>query len=171
MGNLITIGLSKIEIGDKAVDEGMGTTLATVGYTAEGSCTIETTDPEIQEFFAEEVDTAIHTSAKGGTTTVTFQLASPDLDQCAAVFGGTVTGTGTAKTWEYPDAVTGLEKSIKITPKEGIVFKIPRGKMVPKFTGQFGRADTLKIEVSISVLQPLKSGVKPMLLSLVAGES
>ncbi|HEY1055010.1 MAG TPA: hypothetical protein VGE24_07740 [Emticicia sp.] len=171
MGNLITIGLSKIEIGAKAVDGGMGTSLAVVGYTAEGSCTIETADPTVVDFFAEEVDTAIYTSVKGGATTVKFQLASPDLEQCAAVFGGTVTGTGNAKTWEYPDSVTGVEKSIKITPKEGLVFKFPRGKLIPKFTGQFGRADTLKVEITINVLQPEKAGVKTMLLSLVAGES
>ena len=171
MANLVTIGLSKIEVGAIAGDGGMGTSLAVIGYTAEGSCTIDTTDPEVTEFFAEEVDTAIYTSVKAGSTTVTFQLASPDLDQCAAVFGGTVTGTGSAKTWNYPDNVTGVEKSIKIVPKEGLVFKIPRGKLIPKFSGQFGRADTLKIEITINVLQPTKSGTAPMIVSLVAGEA
>lgn len=171
MADLITIGLASISVGDIAGDGGMGTSLSVIGKTAEGSCTIETTDPEVTEIFAEEVDTAIYTSVKAGQTTVTFQLAAPDLEQCAAVFGGTVSGTGTAKTWEYPDSVTGVEKSVKIVPKEGIVFSIPRAKLIPKFTGQFGRADTLKIEITANVLQPKKANTKPMKLSLVAGEA
>lgn len=171
MANLVTIGLAKIEVGAIAGDGDMGASLAVIGNTAEGSCTIETADPETTEFYAEEVEAPIYTSSKAGITTITFQLASPDLDQCAAVFGGTVTGSGSAKTWKYPDSVLGAEKSIKIVPKEGLVFKIPRGKLLPKFTGQFGRADTLKVEVSITVLQPTKSGVAPMIVSLVAGES
>ncbi|WP_337043862.1 hypothetical protein [Emticicia sp. 17c] len=170
MAKLITIGLSKIEIGDIATDKGMGTELAVIGQTAEGSCTIETAEPEVTEFYVEESDSPVHTALKAGLTTITFQLAAPDLQQCVDVFGGAITGTGTAATWNYPGNAVNLEKSVKITPKEGIVFRIPRGKITARFTGQFGRADTLKVEVSITVLQPEKAGTPPMILSLVAGE-
>lgn len=163
MADLITIGLAKIEVGPMGSAGAMGTTLAVIGDTAEGSCTIETADPEITEFYVEEKDAPIHTSVKQGVTTVTFQLAAPDLTQCAAVFGGTVS----SGVWEYPTGYVSMEKAVKITPKEGIIFSIPRGKMTAKFTGQFGRADTLKVEISIQVLQP-EGDNPPMILSLVS---
>lgn len=151
MADLITIGLAKIEVGNKGTNGAMGTSLAVIGNTAEGSCTIETADPEITEFFVEEKDGPIHTAIKQGQTTITFQLAAPDLAQCAAVFGGTLDED--EETWSYPSAAVQLEKSVKITPKEGLIFEIPRAKIAAKFTGQFGRSDTLKVEVTITVMQ------------------
>lgn len=168
MADLITIGLSKIEIGEIASDGGMGEPLEQIGYTAEGTATIETEDPEVTEFFVEEIETPIYQSSRMGRTTISFALASPDLAQCQKVFGGEApTGTGGDLTWNYPSGTVVLEKSIKITPKEGIVFEIPRGRISAKFAGSFGRADTLKVEVSVSVLQPKKAGTPPMILSLV----
>lgn len=165
MGKLVTIGLAKIEVGTIGTNGAMGTSLETIGHTAEGSCTIETADPEITEFFAEEQDEAIHTAAKMAVTTITFQLAAPDLEQCAAVFGGEVSAEAPF-TWNYPSGLVNIEKSVKITPKEGLIFSIPRAKITAKFTGQFGRSETLKVEVVITVLKPT-SGDAPMKLSLV----
>ncbi len=164
MADLITIGLAKIEVGQKGTNGAMGTSLAVIGNTAEGSCTIETADPEITEFFVEEKDGPIHTAIKQGQTTITFQLAAPDLAQCQAVFGGTID----EDIWNYPASAVQLEKSVKITPKEGLIFEIPRAKIAAKFTGQFGRSDTLKVEVTITVMQPEGTNTSPMILSLVA---
>lgn len=166
MADLITIGLAKIEVGDKGSGGTMGTILNVIGNTAEGSCTIETADPEVTEFFVEEKDGPIHTAIKQGQTTITFQLAAPDLAQCAAVFGGTVDVE--EETWNYPSTAVQPEKSVKITPKEGLIFEIPRAKIAAKFTGQFGRSETLKVEVTITVMQPEGTNVPPMILSLVA---
>ncbi|WP_259014453.1 hypothetical protein [Emticicia fluvialis] len=169
MADLITIGLAKIEVAPLGTDGAMGSPLATIGHTAEGSCTIETADPELTDFFIEEQDEPIHTAAKMAVTTITFQLAAPDLVQCQAVFGGNITGTGSAAVWNYPSSLEKIEKSVKITPKEGIVFKIPRAKITAKFTGQFGRSETLKVEVVITVLKPAGNAA-PMILSLAANE-
>ncbi|PLK44406.1 hypothetical protein [Emticicia sp. TH156] len=167
MGKLVTIGLAKIEVGEIGTNGVMGTSLETIGHTAEGSCTIETADPEITEFFVEELDEPIHTAAKMAVTTITFQLASPDLEQCKAVFGGDLNPeTGTPTSWDYPSGLVTIEKSVKITPKEGLIFSIPRAKITAKFTGQFGRSETLKVEVVITVLKPT-GNVAPMILSLV----
>lgn len=166
MADLITIGLAKIEVGETGEGGTMGTILNVIGNTAEGSCTIETADPEVTEFFVEEKDGPIHTAIKQGQTTITFQLAAPDLAQCAAVFGGTVDLVN--DTWNYPSSAVPLEKSVKITPKEGLIFEIPRAKIAAKFTGQFGRSETLKVEVTITVMQPEGANIPPMILSLVA---
>lgn len=166
MDKLITIGLAKIEVAPLGVDGAMGSPLAQIGYTAEGSCTIETADPELTDFFAEEQDEPVHTASKMAVTTITFQLAAPDLAQCESVFGGNITGTGSAAVWNYPSSFETIEKSVKITPKEGLIFSIPRAKITAKFTGQFGRSETLKVEVVITVLKPAGSA-SPMILSLV----
>ena len=167
MADLVTIGLAKIEVAPLGVNGAMGTPLALIGNTAEGSCTIETADPEMTEFFVEEQDDPIHTAAKMAVTTITFQLAAPDLEQCAAVFGGEVSDEeGQPLTWEYPSGLVTIERSVKITPREGLIFSIPKAKITAKFTGQFGRSETLKVEVVVTVLKPAGNAA-PMKLSLV----
>lgn len=171
MADLITIGVSKIEVGAIAGDGGMGTTLAVIGKTAEGTASMSTEDPTLTEFYAEESDTALYTSSKAGKTTFNFSLAAPDLAQMAAVFGGTVTGTGNALVWKRPDTAPVIEKSIKITPQAGVVFKIPRGSITAKFSGGFSKNDTLKVDIIITVLLPTKSGEGALIASLLAGEA
>ncbi len=167
MADLITIGVSKIEVGAIAGDGGMGTTLAVIGKTAEGSASMTTEDPTLTEFYAEESDTALYTSSKAGKTTFNFSLAAPDLPQLAAVFGGTVTGTGSSAVWKRPDAVPVIEKSMKITPQAGIVISIPRASITAKFSGGFSKNDTLKVDIVATVLLPTKANEGALICSLL----
>lgn len=168
MGRKVTIGLAKIEMGAKGTNDAMGTSLSVIGETADGSCVIETADPEKFQIKVEESDNPIYVNTTQGETTITFQLAAPDLGQCAAVFGGTVSGTAPTETWSYPSSYISIEKSVKITPKVGLIFAIPRAQIDAKFTGGFGRADSLKIEVTVTVLQPSDDAVPPMKISYAA---
>jgi len=106
-----------------------------------------------------------------GKTRFNFQLASPDLTQIATIMGLTVSGTGDAAVVNYPSSTVRVEKSVKITPAVGLVIKIPRGLVHAKFNGPIGRADTLKLDVTVEVMQPKKAGTPPMILSLLAGEA
>lgn len=168
MADLITIGVSKIEVGAIAGDGGMGTTLAIIGKTAEGSASMTTEDPTLTEFYAEESDTALYTSSKAGKTTFNFSLAAPDLTQLAAVFGGTVSGSGSSATWKRPDAAPVIEKSMKITPQAGIVISIPRASITAKFSGGFSKNDTLKVDIVATVLLPTKANEGALICSLLA---
>lgn len=158
MANLVTRGLAKIEIGAIAVDGGMGTSLAVIGYTAENSVTFSEEDGTTTEFYAEEIDTAIDSVTKAGKRSVNFTLASPDPDQLVAVFGGTTSGTAPNKTWKAPDSIPVIEKSLKITPSKGLVFSFPKVSLAAKFSGGFSKTDTLKVDVIATVLQPDKAG-------------
>jgi hypothetical protein len=59
-----------------------------------------------------------------------------------------------------PDNIPVIEQSVKITPQQGLVFEIPRMKIVAKINGEFSKKALLLIEVTGTVLQPTKSGIK-----------
>ena len=156
MASLINIGIQKIELGAVAGDGGMGTTLAALGYTLEGSAQLNMEDPQETDFMVEEVDTPIFVSAKLGKITLAFTVADPDEDALVKVFGGTKTGTGSATTWDFPLTPIVIENSIKLTPQKGMGFNIPRAKIAAKFTPNIGRAGLLGVEVTATILQPTK---------------
>jgi hypothetical protein len=168
MADYVTIGLASIQVSAIASDGDVGTSFAAIGKTDEGSATITTADATFTEFYAEEVAAPIYTAVKEGSMEVKFNLAAPDLPQLAAVFGGSVTGTGGSATWEMPDITTGIEKSLKITPTAGFILTFPRASITAKLIGGLKKTDTLKVEVTAKILQPTKAGVKRLKTSLLA---
>jgi hypothetical protein len=155
---MYTIGLSSIEIGAIASDGGMGTTLATLGYTFQDTCKLTQEDPETTDFYAEEVDDPVFSMSKAGKTTFAFSIMNPELATLQSMLGGTVTGTGDAAKWSAPATMPVIEKSVKITPQQGLVFEIPRMKIVSKINGEFSKKGLLLLEVTGTALQPTKSG-------------
>lgn len=154
-----TLGLSKIEIGDILPDGGMGTSLSQWGYTSEGGVVVATDDPEVTEFFIEESDTAVVTSSKEGKTTLKWSIPDADHETLANTMGGTVTGTTPNRTWKAPDALPTIEKSIKITPKQGFgSYNVARASIVCKQSATFSNKTLFAIEVTATVLLPTKSG-------------
>jgi hypothetical protein len=158
MADVYTLGLAKIEIGDIANDGGMGTTLAILGQTLQGTCNITQDDPEVSEFFAEELDDAVVSIGKRGKTTIAFSIMNPDTAVLLKTLGGTVTGSGDAAKWSAPASLPVIEKSVKITPQQGLVWEFPRVKIVAKINGAFSRENVFVIEVTGTALQPTKSG-------------
>lgn len=157
MAGLINIGVGEIAIGAIAADGGMGTTLAPLGYTEEGSAAINMDDPTETEFNVEELDTPIHIESKAGKIALAFKIANPDEDTLVSVFGGTKTGTGATAVYSWPLTPVSIERSIKFTPKQGIGLNIPRAKITAKFSSEIGRAALLGVEVTGTVLQPTKA--------------
>lgn len=157
MASLINIGIAKIELGEVAVDGGMGTTLAALGYTEEGSATINMDDPTETEFPVEELDTPLYISSKAGKISLAFKVSDPDEDTLVKVFGGTKTGTGTEVVYKYPAQIPAIEQSIKLTPMKGMGLNIPRAKITAKFSSAIGRAALLSVEVTGTILQPTKA--------------
>ena len=157
---LINIGIASITFGAIAPDGGMSTTLTALGFTLEGTAKINTEDPQLQEFYAEEVDSPIEVDeTKGGKMTVQLTIADPDEQTLKNVFGGTVTGTGATAKYSPPNTSVTIEQSIKITPKKGLGFDIPRARVTAKFTPDIGRGKLLGVEITGTVLQPTKVGL------------
>jgi hypothetical protein len=158
MADVYTLGLAKIEVGDIAADGGMGTTLAILGQTLQGTCNITQDDPETNEFFAEELDDAVVSISKRGKTTIAFSIMNPDTTVLQKTLGGTVSGTGDAAKWSAPKSMPVIEKSVKITPQQGLVWEFPRVQITGKINGSFSRDNVFVIEVTGTVLQPTKTG-------------
>lgn len=151
---LITIGLASVEVADILGDGSVGTTFASLGYTYENTCKFTEADPEETSFYVEEVDDPVETSTKAGDIKLNFSIANPDVDTLVAVFGGTKDGS----TWEAPATKATIEKSIKITPKKGLIFTVTRANMVAKLNADFSRKGLFLIEVAATVLAPTKVG-------------
>jgi hypothetical protein len=163
MADVYTIGLAKIEIGAIANDGGMGTILAQLGYTNQDSCTLTQEDPETTDFYAEEQDDPVVSFSKAGKTTFSFSIMNPDVNVLAALLGGTIVeAEGKEPVWNAPATMPDIEKSVKITPKQGLVFEIPRMKIAAKINGQFSKSNVFVIDVAGTVLQPAKANAAKM---------
>jgi len=164
---VVTLGLTKIEVGDIASDGGMGTTLAPLGLTFQDTCKFAQDDPEETEFFAEEVDDPIVIISRPGKVKFNFSIMDPVLATLKKLFGGTITGIGDDEKWEAPDKFPNIEQSVKITPEMGLKFEIPRMKITAKINGEFSKKGLFLIEVAGTVLQPEKASVAKIMASKV----
>ncbi len=145
-----------------AADGDVGTVFAPLGQTYQDSCKLMTDDPEVTEHYSEESEDPIVVRQKKGKTTVTFQVMDPDTTTLTAVFGGTITGTGAAgspKTWKAPDVTPQIERSIKITPLQGMVITIPRASIRAKIESDVSRKGIFLISITGVALKPNKAGV------------
>ena len=168
-----TIGLSKIEVGAIAEDSGMGETLDVLGYTYQDTCTMTQEDPETTDHYAEEVDDPVISISRGGKTNFNFSIMNPSVTVLADLLGGVGTpGTGsTPDKWEAPDKIPVVEKSVRITPEQGLKFEIPRMKLVSKINATFSKSGILLIEVAGTVMQPTKTGTKKMTATLMTADA
>ena len=87
-----------------------------------------------------------------------------DVSVMEELLGGTGTpGTDpVADTWEAPAKIPVVEKSVAITPEQGLKFEIPRLRMTTKINAEFSKSGILLLEVAGTVMTPLKSGIAKM---------
>ncbi|QDK80831.1 hypothetical protein EXU85_20350 [Spirosoma sp. KCTC 42546] len=160
---LYTIGITSITVGAIAGDGGPGTSLTSLGYTLEKTAKLNQADATVTEFKVEEVDAAVYTKSTPGAITLTWSLANPDVDTMIAVFGGTASGTSPARVWNMPASVVAIEQTIKIIPSDGFkAITIPRGQLTAKLNGELTRDTLFVLDITVTALQPTKSGVGPI---------
>lgn len=160
----ITRGLVSIQAAAILGDGGMGTALATYGYTVEDSCNVTVDDPEETAFYVEETDTPIDSSEKAGKQVLNFQIANPDADALVKFMGGTKTA-GPPEKWEAPATMPSIELSLKITPTKGKIMEIPRAKIVAKYDGAYSKKELKVLTVKATILTPTKAGLAPLILT------
>lgn len=159
MPEQVTLGLSKIEIGELAVGGGPATTFEKFGTEYEGSTSYEVADGTDSEVRSDEQDDPLFSITRPGTTTFTFEIASYDPDVMAAYMGGTV-DAGPPKVYNEPDSTVTQERTIRITSEFGLIATINRGSMTAKMVGKFNRdaTDPMRIQVNVKVLKPTLEG-------------
>jgi hypothetical protein len=157
-----TLGLSSIEVGAMAADGGMGTSLAALGYTNQDSCNMTQEDPTTSDFYAEEVDDPVVSISRAGKTTFNFSLMNPSVVVLAEILGGTSDTTEGSEKWNAPDVLPTVEKSVRITPQQGLMFEVPRMKLTAKINGAFSKSGIFLIDIVGTVMQPTKTGLAKM---------
>lgn len=169
---VITLGLSKIEVGTIAQDGDIASTFEQLGYTYQDSCTMTQDDPEVNEFYAEEEDDPVAAISKGGKINFAFSLMNPSPEALVALMGGTASKSAQTlddnDTWEAPNSITQVEKSVRITPVQGYRIDVPRMKLNAKINAEFKKSGIFLVDVSGTVLVPTKSGVKKIKVTTAA---
>lgn len=167
---IYTLGLSKIEVGAIASDGGMAADgdLKALGYTYQDTCKMTQEDPETTEHYAEEVDDPVVSTSRGGKTLFNYSIMNPSVTVMADLLGGTADED--TNSWEAPDKLPTVEKSVRITPEQGLKFEIPRMKLVSKINADFSKKGILLIEVAGTVIQPETKSVRKMKATLIPTE-
>ncbi|MFA5450596.1 MAG: hypothetical protein WC231_01170 [Dehalococcoidales bacterium] len=153
-------GLSKIQIGDIAVDGDVSANFTDLGKVYKDTAKLEQAEGEEIEHEVEDVDDPVISITTKGRTTVEWAIIDFDPDTLVKVLGGTSTGTAPNKKWEAPDSASLLEKSVKITPKVGSPIILPRVSLRARIDYQLTRAGIAQVIITGKVLQPTKTGVK-----------
>lgn len=157
-----TLGLSSVKVGD-AESQAPATAL---GYTYQDSCQFQQEDPTVQEFFAEEVDDPVVSTARAGKSTIEFDIMNPDVDVLATLMGGTAQSSS-GETWKAPDSVTAIEKSILVTPKQGFSILMPRARIDAKINGNYAKSGIVLVHVKATCLQPATAQMARITLTKV----
>lgn len=169
MATLVTLGLSQIlgKKGEPSAGDFAETGYNVFGLTYEDTCKMSQDDPETTEFYAEEEDDPVEITEKQGKITFAFSIMNPDITTLTRLFGGTVA----SDVYAYPDTVNTVEESVIIKPRKGLMFQVPRMKLVSKINGEFSKKGLLLIEVAGTVLKPQTTGLKKMYVKKIAAAS
>ena len=169
MATLVTLGLSKIlgKAGEPTAGDFVETGYTPFGLTYEDTCKMSQDDPETTEFYAEEEDDPVESIDKQGKITFAFSIMNPDITTLTRLFGGTVA----SDVYAYPDTVSTVEESVIIKPRKGLMFQVPRMKLVSKINGEFSKKGLLLIEVAGTVLKPQTTELKKMYVKKIAAAS
>lgn len=160
-----SIGLDYLKLGDIAEDGGMGTSLASIGVTYKDSCELMQEDAEVTDIPCEEYDDPVESIEILGKRTLKWSIMDYTPDTLVKVLGGTVTGAGTEvdpKVWNAPTTSPSLEKSIEMKSKSGILFKIPRAKIMAKLNAKIVKNGVALVDITATILTPTKANTAPL---------
>lgn len=160
-----SFGLASAKFGAKGALDVMGTTLAALGKSREGSVSFTIPEQSKTEFRSEEDEAPVFQITDNDKPAVfELELMDADADSLATVFGGTVTGTS-PKVWEPPLVSTVIEKSVEITTKNGVIIKIPRGALTPMVDFKISRKELWGVKVRVEALKPASALLAPYSIS------
>jgi hypothetical protein len=161
-----SVGCSKIEMGNIAVDGGIGTSLTDIGEIYQGTAQVNGAAPAVTDHFSEQSDDPIVSVAVKGKTTVKFTIVDVTPANLVLFLGGTASGTTPAFKWAAPSVAPAIEQSLKITTKQGYVIAIPRARISANINWMLGKTDLAKVEVEATVMTPTKANTESISLTL-----
>lgn len=161
-----SIGLTSLKIGAIAGDGGMGASLTQVN-TVKDTVKITSSDPDIKEFYEEEVTDPVYViTTKDPSLTLEFSIYDIQPDTLISFFGGTKAGT--PEVWTPPATYAQVEKSIEITSLTGVVLKIVRAKLLPQFDWNVSRQELSMVKIKAVILTPTKAATAAYTITMPA---
>lgn len=159
--SVVTIGLKKIEIAPLANDGGPGTVFVSFGNVSTDSFAFAEAESTLKQVLIEESAYSLKDFKTKGQLVASANIADPDTDMYALVRGGVVdTATPGKKKYSEGDDFVNVERTVRITPAEGLVFQINRCSLSGLITGGLGKNQELYLAITMGALQPQKAGVK-----------
>ncbi len=155
-----SLGIASIMIGDIAGDGGVATTFASLGNIYKDTATIEQETGEDIVHEAEELDDPIEVIPTKGKTKISWGIVDFTAATLVKVLGGTVSGTAPADIWQAPDSASTIEKSVKVTSKNGVTFTYPRVSLKARVSYKLAKSGIAQVLIEGTVLQPTKPGTK-----------
>lgn len=159
-------GVESFKMGDCGAAGAMGGSLTQYVGIKEGTMTFDFAPPTISEIFIEESDTAYTTNTTGSAKSFTFELLGLKLSQVPKFLGGTFTAGsgGTKDKYAYPAAAADILQSVQFTSKDSeghtAIYSFPKCRVSGAMSGTNTKTDTIGLNVTISILQPIDgSGV------------
>lgn len=158
------LGVASIHIGDMAVDGDVSAAFASIGTIYKDTASIEQETGEEIVHDAEELDDPIEIVPTKGRTKIAWGITDFTPATLVKVLGGTVTGTAPDEKWEAPDTASIIEKSVKITSKNGVTFTYPRVSLKARISYKLAKSGIAQVLIEGTVMQPTKTGVKSCII-------
>ncbi len=156
-----SIGLESLKMGAIAADGGMGTALTQISATVSDSAALTTEEGSTTDFNIEESDApffSIQSSAQ--KQTLGWSSYDVDLDTMVRFYGGVVATAADGKvSWDMPDTLPVLERSIEIVTKDGWKINIPRASITTKMQWNLQKTKLAQLDMTAVLLAPTKAGV------------
>lgn len=159
MGSLVTIGLAKFEMADIAGDGGPGTVFEEFGGVSEDTFSFAEAEGTSKEVRIEQSSAPLKVFKTKGAFILNASIADADTDLFAALRGGEVATASGVKTYSEGDEVNDVEKTVRVTSDEGLVFIINRCGISALLTGALGKNQELLLALTLTALKPQKAGV------------
>ena len=158
------LGVASIHIGDMAVDGDVSAAFASIGTIYKDTASIEQETGEEIMHEAEELDDPIEIVSTKGRTKIAWGITDFTPATLVKVLGGAATGTAPDQKWEAPDTATIIEKSVKITSKNGVTFTYPRVSLKARISYKLAKSGIAQVLIEGTVMQPTKAGVKSCII-------
>lgn len=156
---VVTIGLEKIEIAPVGVDGTPGTVFVAFGNVSTDSLAFAEEDGTTKTVDIEESNAPLKIFKTKGNLVLTANIADANADMYSLVRGGTVTTASGTKTYSEGDTVANVERTVRITPAEGLAYTINRCGIDGKLVGGLGKNQELFLAITLTALKPIKDGV------------
>lgn len=155
-----SLGVASIQIGDIAADGGVATSFSSLGVIYKDTASIEQESGEEILHEAEEIDDPVELVVYKGKTKIAWGIIDFTAATIVKVLGGTVSGVEPAAIWQAPDTASIIEKSVKVTSKNGVTFTYPRVSLKARVSYKLGKSGIAQVLIEGTVLQPTKAGTK-----------